>query len=610
MNLDQLTYASADRVSGRASGGWGVLYRTPGLPSDVEERLVAGVSVALPSTVSSFPSNQELERRPVRLRHQPDVDDQHSLLWRSVEAGLDHTNRPGNVFTHAVRSPRGLHVRAVDWFDSQSWLAPFGPDQVSQAVPASTFEPAFESGIARVIAWLVKDTRRVGALPWITDVVMAALGQGRPVVIRVEDPVEARGWIGLISWLLTEPVAGNLTFSTYEDRTSVGRLLGQGAHMLATTDEFGELPANVLALDTAWQVAGAPAPLSGFWTLPSGVQMPQTAWSSLALELVSLQGELAACVLRAREDLGTRIIVRLNEDPMRAAELALGGAMLATPGAVATRRKEAICELLERLPYDVRDDPLIVPLVREVTCARSLRPAPQFEGADAPAVLATDALRSPGTEVSLVKAFPGSWFNAERANLRDYPYPTPASAMRAAAQLSRNHVELEGLLSGTRWMNELLGRPAEERLAILHIVSQNAEVCPTGEGVGALGGLLVAAPGFDRLAAAFLLLAARAEIVYGPESLPHSGSTPWFQAIGSFVGRRVPGELLYLSLHFGPLLRRVDGQSRQSDAAAVTITEWAKQPPPESVWGLACRSGDTLAQVVAAHIRLTQGTDT
>lgn len=647
MNAQQLTYGSADRIEGRVGGGWGVLRRSAGLPPEVEQRLIEGVSVSMPSTVSAFPDSQELRNRPIRFRHRPDSLPGHSLVWHSVEAGRDHTQRPGNVFTHAARLAIGANARAIDWYASPSWLAPYGADEVQAAVPGEDVVPV-KPGFAAVASWFHSGlTAHTSALPWLVDAIMAGLAENRAILLKVRSSADAAGWIGLVSWLFTDFIAARFSYSTCEDGTPADQLGTLGLDLLAVTNGDPKDSGRLRLLDTTWQVESAPDARS--WQVSTGA-VPRTPWSSMAMDLVWLDPTFAETVLELRDRLAPSV-AHLAGGPFEGAQVALRLSMISVPGVVIAGREQALNKVLASLPPEAAEMDVVRALLRErrvgseptavpdmqghspmsahsdghpvswgpsfdaVPLGSQPPAAPEWSGEPAtshlPKATATPTVvhdtapeigtANPGSKpigVTLGKPTAGSRVGAPARVMADYPFPTPMSAICAARVASLTGLDLGVALSGTRWLNGLSDRPEGERLALLHLVSQDRSTDLSGEEFDAAATALSRDDGFEAIAPALLLLGLRIETRDRLGLLTYATSRGWTRALAEFLERCAPEELHYLVLHFGALLAVVESDGR-SNGWQETIGIWAAMPLPHSLWGMPIGSGRSVAQEVA-----------
>lgn len=632
--MQELTYGSADGISGRQAQGWGVLRRAGDLDPAVEESLLQGVSVSLPTTMPKFPSAADLARRPVRLRYAVGRDQAVGLWWRSVEAGLDHTQRPGNVFTHAVASPVPADTRPADFALSPQWLSPFGADQVRDATPSGDFtlpsDPAAH-GIAAVLRWLHSSRGvAVPAVSWLLDTAIQALMARTPVVLLGVSSEDAWGWIALITWLLPSSVGTRIGFSTGEDPASLGKALELGA-LLAAVPGADPLPPRrdrVCELDPQWQVDAEAALTSGSWALPNGTRVPVTAWATVGRDFIWLDPASAHTTLRHRDELYDPLLAA-GRPYADAAPLAVRLGLLATPGAVIMGRSKMLVAALAHLPVELRSHPQIAPLVAEAGPALRQAPLDPGPSADAdttqwesdvraaaatvdlaPAVSSADEAsvveprprdaRTDWTseiEVMLVKNTPDLHGQADL--LDELPYPSPASMLPAATMVAR-YCTLDAIGEPRRWVPLFLTLPPPGRLALLHCISQAAPTALPDEDVARLMAALTQDPQLDRYLSSLLLLLLRAEAAGGDALLPWGERPAWHRDLGDFVAGLDPDEAAYLALPFLELIAQCDpatGPLRR--AGRDQVDRWAAEPRATGLWSLPCADGRPLARVVA-----------
>ncbi|OFE16158.1 hypothetical protein BA895_19915 [Humibacillus sp. DSM 29435] len=634
--MQELTYGSADGIPGRQAQGWGVLRRVGDLDPAIEKSLLEGVSVFLPTTMSKFPSAADLARRPVRLRYAVGRDEAVGLWWRSIEAGLDHTQRPGNVFTHAVASQVPADTRPSDFALSPQWLSPFGADQVRDATPSGDFtlptDPAAH-GIAAVLRWLhCSRGVAVPAVSWLVDTAIQALMARTPVVLRGVSSEDAWGWIALISWLLPSSVGTRIGFSTGEEPASLGKALELGA-LLAAVPGADPLPPQrdrVCELDPRWQVDAEAALTSGSWALPNGTHFPVTAWATVGRDFIWLDPASAHTTLRRRDELYDPLLAA-GLPYADAAPLAVRLGLLATPGAVIMGRSEMLVAALDQnvLPVELRSHPQIAPLVAEagpalpqalldpgsstnvaatprefdvLAAATTVDLAPAVFSADEASVVeprprfATTDWTSE-IEVMLVKNTPDLHGQADL--LDELPYPGPASMLPAATMVAR-HCSLDAIGEPRRWVPLLLTLPPLGRLALLHCISQAAPTALPDEDVARLMAALAHDPQLDRYLSPLLLLLLRAEAAGGDALLPWGQRPAWHRDLGDFVAGLDPDEAAFLALPFLELVVQCDPPNASlRRAGRDQVERWAAEPQAAGLWSLPCADGRPLARVVA-----------
>ncbi|NHB85050.1 hypothetical protein G7085_11690 [Tessaracoccus sp. HDW20] len=151
------------------------------------EALLRLTSVSMTSGLPQFPSSEQLAARPVRFRLDPSGD--AYAACRSIEAGTDHTGRPGNVVSHCALIPAVPQARPVDWFFADGWVAPYGPRQVATATPPTALAPP--GGWEDTAGWLRADPQRTARIRWIVDVAFSLLLDQQRVLL-VAPPARRR----------------------------------------------------------------------------------------------------------------------------------------------------------------------------------------------------------------------------------------------------------------------------------------------------------------------------------------------------------------------------------------------------------------------------------
>lgn len=587
----QLTFASADSVAGRAHGGWGVLERSPGLSPEEERIMIERVSVAIPTTVSTFPTPAEIAARPVRLRILP-----QSLgtvtVTRSVEAGPDHTNRPGNVFTHAILAEPALETRLIDLSRSESWLSPFGAQEVGSArLPAAFTGPRDGGGLAA--GWFVDDGLAVApAVPWVVDVTIQAIAQRQPVCLLVEDSDEALAWMSVICWLLGPDEAARLSCSTLEDSADRAGELGLDL-VCAIRGTVGDWPGWVV-VDPRWEVDESLAEASGNWSLPNGSVWPRQWWSDVAPEMIWAEREVVVAALRHRDRLADELVKHHGCEAPVASEAALRAAILLQPGLVPVDRDGAVRDLIEVLPRSARrSSPFCELAGEEALGAIELGPTPVSRqqpssnegGAGLQAI--DGVVTTPGQFVGATGV--SDW------SISTMPaYPTAESAARAAGWLAADGVTRSWLIDQGRWPSVLRRNDPDAGSAVLHLLAaeRRLDIDP---------GLLVESvydwdvEHYEAVVTALLQIVVR-RWVYTQETIQLVGAG-WGRLVKA-VGRMGPDELLYLGIVVHPLNRWVEGD-RDSTRAAEAIHEQALRGPNLDLWGMVDGSGRSLAASVS-----------
>lgn len=609
MICPQMTYGSADGVEGRAVGGWGVLAETAGIGDGVRHAMMEHMSVWLPTTVTPFSSDKELRKRPVRCRRLPGDALGSSLLWRSVEAGPDHSGRAGNVFTHAVLVPHLVGMRPIDWLESPDWLTPFGPEEVRTALTRDEFRPAKLDALRNTLDWVQSEPEKIAKLPWLLDAVMALVESGTQVVLRTTS-AEAAHWIRLTSWLLDAEAAALLSFSTYEDARSVRSASLRTFHLVAVPETEGpiQVPQAAVVLDLNEQVKLDQQ--RRLWVFASGATFQATYWSTAALDLIWLSPERLSAVLAQRDQLGMELLGSVGVSPFEVSQLVLRLSMLVTPGATLAGRDELAIELLERWPTHLPHLVAAHELAREVgySWPKSPLAGPSVE----PTTSMDDPQEIDGSHREEFVDITKPPFSpppdeepktpAERDLVEKYPLPNAASALCAAVVLADAGWDLSELVFGKGWLSRLPRLRGRELLAVLHVVSQADNWEPTREELCRAFARLPAGSEFDRIGAPVLLLAARADLT--PDSQPWHLETQelaWFADLAEFVSRAGEDEALPLAVH-------LDAMARVRGDLSAAMRRCLSESPSSSVWSLRTAGGESLAGVVSRLLaQLTPG---
>lgn len=335
----QLVYGSADQIAGRVVGGWGVLHASPDLTAETQKALLPLCSVSMPQTLPQFPSSQELASRAVRFRVDPRPD--ALLACRSVEAGTDHTGRPGNVISHCALLDGVDAVRPADWFFADGWVEPFGPRQIADAVPPADLTAP--SGWAGTAAWLREEPARVARVRWIVDVALTVLLSRGRLVLKAESTVDGARWASALSWLLPAPLGESVRIRAGEDARSVLEELAT-APVIVTTSEALD-PATLRGLpvvDTSLSLSDD----GGVWVLPTGERFSAAPPTQVAADLAFAEPEVAAAVFAQRDALAERHLADAGKLGLESTSVLLRAAWLTTPGAQALAREAPIKDLL------------------------------------------------------------------------------------------------------------------------------------------------------------------------------------------------------------------------------------------------------------------------
>jgi hypothetical protein len=277
--FQQLYYTSCEHgLSGYSGYQFNAV--TPGVPPpllrEVEERTVYEPPRWLTGQDADDP-----EAYPVALSYAISEATGAAVTTNVVFAGTDYSGRSGNYFVHALATGApeqdfGALLPAELWGSSLWRTAPVaGPD-----LP-ELFAPLPSGIIDRPGAQAFLDARGAGrVMPALLSAVGRAMDGERPVLLVTADVTENAWWIAAVSYLLGEPLARQLTFTTYSHRPgyaryhltgtlpgtmlpeasgfqvfdlATGRLPGEAVHPLSAT----LAGAGVLKAPGLWQQAAA-----------------------------------------------------------------------------------------------------------------------------------------------------------------------------------------------------------------------------------------------------------------------------------------------------------------------------------------------------------------
>ncbi|NLE97505.1 MAG: hypothetical protein GX596_05890 [Propionibacterium sp.] len=330
--MDQLLYGSADDIAGRATGGWGVIRETPGIEPSRRDRLSSLASVYLPQTMPQFPSAMDLERRSRRFRSRP-LDD-GAAVCMSVEAGPDHTGRPGNVISHCAAVEPRADLRTIDWFFSPGWVLPHGAGQVARAELADALEAP--SGWSSTADWLRADPMRILKARWVVSAGVAALQGERSRLLIVAPTEEGARWLSAILWMLPPDVADAFQL-----------LVGEDARTMAEQQPTSQYIA-VIGPDVV-----VPGGLAGGVVDTTGEGGDEGLWGQMLADLLLQSDDVAADVFARRDELLERYKTDGAGEPFRMAH-ALKVAWLTRPGGQNFGQERAIRDMLAGVGPTIR----------------------------------------------------------------------------------------------------------------------------------------------------------------------------------------------------------------------------------------------------------------
>ncbi|MFE7423667.1 hypothetical protein [Rhodococcus sp. NPDC057529] len=364
----ELTYTSFDDGSG-SGGGWQVKSAAGDLSDRERSVLTAWISTRfdLEPPLPRFPTPADIDGRPARLMYT--AVEGGAAYWHTVDAGLDGSGRPGNVFAHVVLD-RDVGVstsplRPVELWKWSGWLTPYGARAVLESSLAQARVPVPDGPVTRsqVIAFLDDPTVfRVGLFQVLLDAVAAAMSGGPSVVLTVSEADTAVMWIGAVSYFMSPGSARRFAWSTHDRAHSVAEDIRRGLHLIAVPvserdglkadpsfvviDEYEEPSLGMLGAEP--HVAR-----DGYTTVAV------SPWSMLAQSIL-IDAGTAEQVLAQQDDIAHEV-GDVGLSPMWPLAMAV-----ASTAAVSDGHQEAIKVILEDSPRHVQETPRLLDQVRGI----------------------------------------------------------------------------------------------------------------------------------------------------------------------------------------------------------------------------------------------------
>jgi hypothetical protein len=412
-----MTYTSADSVAG-TRGGWGVKDVSTGASDEVITELRLGVTTRMQEVVetSRFATGAQLHDRPRRLMSR--LAEDRVSMWHASAAGPDATGRPGNVFTHAVRQESHVPLlRPIEYWRSESWLAPFGATEVTNARLPADLLLGYVVTRESVVAFIRADMERLYVLEWLLAAVAHALESGVTLALGVESPDEGAMWLGAISYLTSPAHARRISWVTFERAAMVSDLETGGVTIACIPrEDVGALVAQAghagLVLDLSWSLDEDHAT----WQTPETSFPAAPEWQNAMLDVFALDSAETLAVLNRLDT----IVWRLRDTDAGQVPLSwpLWMAMLADDRQV-DERPTRVVACLAQAPASMTSSPEVQALLAEVL----------VDAAATEALLATPGLSDAvAAEIQLVRA---------RAYLSDgWHTGAPASTLSPVVVLS------------------------------------------------------------------------------------------------------------------------------------------------------------------------------
>lgn len=359
----QLTYTSFDDGSG-FGGGWQVKNVSGGVTARERDVLTSMVSTRfdVEPALPQFPTPTDIAERPCRLMYAP--TENGAGFWHTVDAGLDGSGRPGNVFAHvlvdrAIASPIPA-PRPIEFWKSPLWLRPYGPSEVARSTLLESTIPDAGPVITRstTIEFLLESLDRQNLFQVLLDAVLDAMSGGPMVILLVDGWDEGASWIGAVSFFMSPNTSRRLSWTTYDRPQSLAEDIRRGIELVAVPNEHAgaiDPELDCVVLDTRDEPnLGV---LGGFHSLAKGFEVRVTPWSMVAQESLVDHETLEAAVEEQDSiamDVGDR-----NLSPM----WPLSVAVLSSSE---VRSMEAMRVVVEHAPRHLHESPRLAELVQSI----------------------------------------------------------------------------------------------------------------------------------------------------------------------------------------------------------------------------------------------------
>ncbi|MFC0447518.1 hypothetical protein CJ179_34460 [Rhodococcus sp. ACS1] len=364
----ELTYTSFDDGSG-SGGGWQVKSTAGELSDRERSALTAWISTRfdLEPPLPRFPTPADIDGRPARLMYA--AAEGGAAYWHTVDAGLDGSGRPGNVFAHVVLD-RELDastssLRPVELWKWSGWLTPYGARAVLESSLEGARSPVPDGPVtrARVLEFLDDPAVfRVGLFQVLLDAVAGAMAGGPSVVLTVSDADTAVMWIGAVSYFMSPGSARRFAWSTHDKAHSVAEGVRRGLHLIAVpvSDRDGlKTDPSYVVIDEYEEPSLGLLGSEPHVTKDGLTTVAVTPWSMLAQSIL-IDAGTAEQVLTQQDDLAHEV-GDIGLSPMWPLAMAV-----ASTEEVSDGHQEAIKVILEDSPTHVHDTPRLLEQVREI----------------------------------------------------------------------------------------------------------------------------------------------------------------------------------------------------------------------------------------------------
>jgi hypothetical protein len=223
MAFQQLYYTSCEHgLAGYVGYQFNAV--TPEVPPTVMREVEERTVYEPPRWLLAEPALDEPEAYPVALSYGTSETTGAMITAHVVFSGADYSGRPGNYFAHALvtRTPEqdfGSLLPAELW-ESPVWRT----SPVDSSTLPELTGPLPDGLVDRPGAQAFLDTQGADqVLPRLLTAVGQAMAGGPAVLLAGHDATENAWWIAAVSYLLGEPLARRMTFTTYSHRPGYAR---------------------------------------------------------------------------------------------------------------------------------------------------------------------------------------------------------------------------------------------------------------------------------------------------------------------------------------------------------------------------------------------------
>ena len=211
----QLTYASFDRADG-SPGGWQEK-DIVGDPTDEERRTLRRYVMSQFSyhgTLPKFATPEQVAALPVRFAYHAPDNERPGIYAYAVNAGVDSTGRPGNVYSHILMDRNPDTMRPIDLWRSPSFARPANVDDILHTQIAETPQN-MQAGNLHMITQVLQTQGYTEPILAAADALMNTQHKGTVVLVS-----DRQDWSAIVimavQYLMSPSLARTVNWSVYE----------------------------------------------------------------------------------------------------------------------------------------------------------------------------------------------------------------------------------------------------------------------------------------------------------------------------------------------------------------------------------------------------------